>query len=172
MDDRWAALAARLNEAAEPPSTAPVVDLGEAAAARDALLADLLAFGQALRGVVAEADGAVVRWSTALRAVRFEPDGGEVAVRWSEPAPRSGRLYREEALGGRWVLAVKAALSEDRVPLIDAGLLRLVTVGLDQPAPAEDGASAASPSGAALHPPADTPPGPPSDTAPERRRTL
>ena len=164
MDDRWAALAARLNEASEAPATAPVVDRAEAVAARDAILVDLLTFGEALRGVEAAAEGAAVEWRTALRKVRFEPEGAEVAVRWAEPAPRSGRLYREAALGGRWVLVVKSALTEDRVPLLDAGLLRLVTLGLGQASPAEDEASA----DAAAAEPAEAP----AEAPTERRRSL
>jgi hypothetical protein len=111
-------------------------------AARDALIADLRALAASL-GVVAvtEVEGGIA-WRLGEREVRFAAsEPGRLAVTWREVRSFQGQLYRERALGDRWVLIVGRPPLEDRVPLLDAGVERLLVAGLGLPAPDDAGAT-------------------------------
>lgn len=115
--------------------------LAEDDAARDALIADLRALAASLQVVaVDEVEGGIL-WRVGDREVRFvASEPGRLAVSWREVRAFQGQLYRERALGDRWVLIVGRPPFEDRVPLLDAGVERLLVAGLGLPAP-DDAAS-------------------------------
>jgi hypothetical protein len=162
VNDDWKQLADRVRAAAsvdvgagaEAPE-ARAARLGEAQRAREELLDDLLAFGGSLGVVLAERDGACVRWSAQERSVSFTPagEGDRIRVDYRTSTPREGRLYREPLLGDKWVLSVRHAGNEDREALFETGLLRLLVQGLRLPDPREAGAgSEAAPASAAPEP--------------------
>lgn len=120
--------------------------LAEDDAARDVLIADLRALAASLQVVAVEEVEGGILWRMGDREVRFVPsEPGRLAVTWREVRSFQGQLYRERALGDRWVLIVGRPPFEDRVPLLDAGVERLLVAGLGLPAPddvADDGAAA------------------------------
>jgi hypothetical protein len=116
-------------------------------AARKALLEELVRFAESTGAVVAAWEGEVLVWSANGRTVRFDPAGSadRLKVTWRESWTHEGRLYREEELGDRWVLAWGAPPREERVILVEAGLVRLLVTGLGLPEPAEDDDEAPAP---------------------------
>lgn len=114
----------------------------EAQAARRSLLEDLAAFAQVLGVQGQEAPERVV-WVREGREVVFEAIGelDRLSVTWTAREPIEGRIYREEALANRWVLSVGQGQHEVRVPLLEAGVVRLATEGLDLPPPDGDAAA-------------------------------
>lgn len=131
--------------------------LARGRAARDELLDELEGFARGA-GIACvrerAADEARMIWTAGERRVVFEaePDAASLVVRWSEvvEVPYEGRLYREPALQDRWVLDVRGRV--ERTPLVEAGLVRLVTRGLGLPDPVDG--------------PAPTP-GPPAPSVPD-----
>lgn len=153
MDEELDALAARWRAAAEAGGAARAVDAaGRTAraeagqAARAALMEALEDFGRALGVVEIDAADGALRWRAQGREVLFRPSGtaDRIDVTWRELTPRTGWLYREEALADRWVLAVDRPHA-DRVPLRDQGLSRLLAEGLRLPAPSAGDPAAPAP---------------------------
>lgn len=151
MDEDWKELAERVRIAARGTSSEVTPSVEEQAArldegrrARGALLDDLVAFGEAVGVVTVSREGEEVVWSHAGRTVRFSPmgEGDRIKVDYRVWTPREGRLYREALLGDKWVLSVTHGANEDREPLFEKGLVRLIVEGLRLPDPREAKADA------------------------------
>ncbi len=144
MARRVSDLAARLRAAVEREEQSRSAQEDErrraveaAQAARRALFDDLEALGAELpflrthrdeRGVVFERNG---------RELRFEAEGESgVTIGFTGRRPGSEHhLYREEALGGRWVWVRRYRGRDQRLPLFDRGLELLLVHALDLPDP-------------------------------------
>jgi len=113
--------------------------LEQGRAARDALLTDLLAFGEAIGHVVTarDAETGAVSLSFGERELVFEGvgDGDKVKITVTGASRDEHRLYREAELGHRWVWRFRRAGQEERMPLFDAGLEELMVGGLGLPRP-------------------------------------
>ena len=113
--------------------------LKEAREARDKLLDDLGAFGEAVGHlqVQAKADdnGLTIRYRD--RFVTFAPMGGgdRLEIRFSGSDTHEHRLYREAELGNRWVWVARHGGREDRLPFFDTGLEQLMVRALGLPDP-------------------------------------
>ncbi|HMV68532.1 MAG TPA: hypothetical protein PKA64_16905, partial [Myxococcota bacterium] len=116
----------------------------EGEAARAELFDALARFAAESGAVTATRDGAQLVWTAGGREVRFDPvgPGDGVKVAWREGWAREGRLTRQAELGDRWVLSTGAAGVEERVMLVEAGLVRLMVRGLGLPEPGDDAAPA------------------------------
>ncbi|MFT7518382.1 MAG: hypothetical protein ACI9MC_000513 [Kiritimatiellia bacterium] len=116
--------------------------LAEARAARNELLAELVAFARAVGHLeISLGDDLLISWRG--QRVRFSPvgDADRIAVAFEmvDQDPPSGdahvRIYRHLDLGNRWVLSVPRGAREELEPLFDAGLVHLMTAGLGLPIP-------------------------------------
>lgn len=155
MARRTSGLADRLRAAVEreqrsdPPEDPARLDrLAEGRAARDALFADLEAFGKdaGFLEVLRRPDGVQLAWNG--RSIRFvaRGEGEAVGVDYATMATgETQRLYREAALGQRWIWVRTRGAREDRLPLFDQGLEVLLVHALGLPEPEAPGVSEPEP---------------------------
>ncbi len=98
------------------------------------LLAELTGVARDLGFVQVKATAEALRMTQGERelAVRLAETPGELEAAGSggELSPFRGRLYREQALGAKWVLTFEHRRKEVRLPLFDAGLEELLVRGL------------------------------------------
>ena len=103
--------------------------------AREALLDDLAAFGEAVGHLAVQrsADGLVLRRGE--RFLAFEPMGeaDRVRVTFTGSEGQEHRLDREPALQDRWVWSFTRRRRADRLPLFDTGLEELLVLALQVP---------------------------------------
>jgi hypothetical protein len=113
--------------------------LAEGSQEREALLKDLADIGRSIGHIaVSEQDGGITfRYNE--RFLHFEPmgEGDRVRVTFDDMGDDEHRLYREPALGNRWVWSMRRRGREDRLPLFDNGLEELLVLGLKLPRPGE-----------------------------------
>ena len=104
---------------------------------RDALLADLAAFGEALGHVAVQRHDGGVTFRWADRYLHFEPmgEGDRVRIEFEGVGEDEHRLYREPELGMKWVWLLRRKGREDRLPLFDSGLEELLVLALKLPKP-------------------------------------
>lgn len=110
--------------------------LSRARAARDELLADLRAFADVLEPVASAQQGEALVLRRGDRFLQVEPmgEGDRVRLSFTGSEGEEHRLYREEALGDRWVWAfTRRHRGEDRLPLFDEGLEELLVRALELP---------------------------------------
>ena len=125
-------LAARLRAAMERERSAHS-EAEEAAAeqtaaaqrARDGLFADLRELAGELPFLDLDSSGGGVTFRRGDRCLSFLPEGeqGEVRLSFTGQRDRDTHvLYREAALGDRWIWIRRRGNREDRLPLFDQGL--------------------------------------------------
>lgn len=109
----------------------------EGARALAELFGQLEAFAGAVGHLACQRDDLGVTLRYGLRGVRIEAEGdtGDRArvVLEGWPSTTDHRLYREAALGDRWVLLYRKHGHEQRIPLFDQGLEDLMTEALGLP---------------------------------------
>lgn len=152
---RGSNLAQRMKEKLEEEENAKARALAErearltkARAARAELFDDLEAFAAVLEPVACarQANGLVLRRGD--RFLHLEPMGeaDRVRITFTGSENEDHRLYREPALGDRWVWSfTRRHRGEERLPLFDDGLEELLVLSLQLPrvsAPEDDETSA------------------------------
>ena len=121
--------------------------LAEGRKERDALFEDLAAFGQAVGHIATQRAETGVTFRYQDRYIHFEPmgEGERLKVTFDGIGDDEHRLYRETALGSKWVWVVRRRGREDRLPFWEAGLEELLVLALKLPRPGETGPPAAQP---------------------------
>jgi hypothetical protein len=150
MERRVQDLATRFREAwesAEADRAAAeerrAVSRQQSRAARELLLRDLASFARTVGPIGVQEEPDLVVWTLQDQRVAFlaEGDGDLVRVRLGQDGPEGEnepriRLFRHPALHGGWAIGVLQDGVEVVEPLVEAGLVHLLTVGLGMPMPA------------------------------------
>jgi len=113
--------------------------LADARKERDALLDDLAEFGQAVGHIAVQKVETGVTFRFQDKFLHFEPigEGDRVKVAWDGIGDDEHRLYRETALGSKWVWVVRRRGREDRLPFWEAGLEEMLVLALKLPRPGD-----------------------------------
>ena len=104
--------------------------------AREELLEELAGFAAAVGHLTSERVGEGISLSYQGRSVLFQPDGDGDRLRATFEGVASTTehtLYRESALGDKWVWSFRRRGQEERMPLFDAGLQELLAMSLGLP---------------------------------------
>ncbi len=111
----------------------------DAQRARDTLFADLEGFANDTGFVAArrDPDGVTLRYRDRWLQFTAAGEAGHVKVTFEPMGEEEHRLYREPALGDRWVWVARRRTIEDRVPLFDKGLEDLLVRALGLPRPGD-----------------------------------
>ncbi|TNE91228.1 MAG: hypothetical protein EP330_06175 [Deltaproteobacteria bacterium] len=110
--------------------------LAAARAARDELFLDLEAFADVLEPIAHARQGETLVLRRGDRFLQLEPmgEGERVRVTFTGSEGEDHRLYREAALGDRWVWSfTRRRRGEERMPLFDDGLEELLVLALELP---------------------------------------
>lgn len=167
MARRTTGLADRLRAAMEREREGRTVEqterdrqLDEGRRARVVLFDDLERFARdtGFLEVLRRPEGVQFTWQG--RFVRFEarPESDGVALDFTgTQAGEANRLYRESALGGKWVWVRERGRRENRLVLFDQGLEVLLVHALGLPEPDDEVAVAPAAGNSAVPPRADEP---------------
>jgi hypothetical protein len=110
--------------------------LQDGSKARAELLMELSEFAAAVGHLTSERVGEGIALGYQGRSVLFQPegDGDRLCVTFEGVASTTDHtLYRESALGDKWVWSFRRRGQEERMPLFDAGLEALLAMALGLP---------------------------------------